>query len=375
MIYFDNAATGGVKPDSVYEGVLNCIKYMSVNAGHSGHRQAVIAEEYVYKTRKLLRDFFGADKSERVIFTKNCTEALNFAILGRLKRGQHVITSCFEHNSVLRPLYNLRNKGVISLSIIKPSGNIILAQDIEKALLENTAMVCLTGASNVTGEINDYEAIGALLQKKNVTFVLDGAQVAGHTDVNMRKHGIDVLCVSGHKGLNAIQGIGALIFNRKTEIFPITFGGSGTESFSLEPSGYPEKLESGTLNLPGIISLMEGILYNQETMSLKQQKLLSLTAKLCTELSLIDGVKLYSHKNPVGIVSFSYKNYASQEVAGVLSTQFDVAVRGGYHCAPLCHEFLKTTASGLVRVSFSEWNSEEEIDYFIASLKKVGQYL
>ena len=242
MIYFDNAATGGVKPKTVYESTANCIKYLSVNAGHSSHKQAVLAEEYVYKTRKLLRDFFGADKSERVIFTKNCTEALNFAIFGLLKHGQNVVTTCFEHNSVLRPLYYLKKKGIITLTVIKPANRIILASDVERALSENTALVCVNGASNVTGEINDYEAIGALLQKKEITFLLDGAQIAGHAEINMRKHGIDVLCVSGHKGLDAIQGIGALIFNRKTKIEPITFGGSGTESFSPEPSGYPEKL-------------------------------------------------------------------------------------------------------------------------------------
>lgn len=375
MIYFDNAATGGVKPRSVYDGTLNCIKYLSANAGHSGHKLAVLAEEYVYKTRKLICEFFGADKYERVIFTKNCTEALNFAIFGIVKPGQHVVTTCFEHNSVLRPLYKLQEQGVISLTIVKPKNNIILASDIECALCDNTALVCVNGASNVTGKINDYEAIGQLLRTKNVIFLLDGAQIAGHTEIDMRRYGIDVLCVSGHKGLNAIQGIGALIFNRKTDIEPITFGGSGTESFSHVPSGYPEKLECGTLNLPGIISLMEGVLYNNENMKEKQRLLLSLTSYLCSGLKCIRGVKLYSEKNPVGIVSFAYKDYASQEVAEVLSTKFDIAVRGGYHCAPLCHEFLKTTANGLIRVSFSEHNTYDEINCFLNALERIPEYL
>ena len=375
MIYFDNSATGGKKPDSVYQSVFNAIKYLSVNAGRSAHRQAIVAEEYLYKTRKLLAEFFGADKYERVIFTKNCTEALNLAIFGLVQRGSNVVTTCFEHNSVLRPLLHLKNKGEISLTVVKPKGDVILESDIAKALTPNTKLVCVTGASNVTGEINDYEAIGALLQKKQITFLLDGAQVAGHAEINMRRHGIDVLCVSGHKGLDAIQGAGALIFNRKTNIMPTQFGGSGTESFSAEPSGYPEKLECGTINLPAVISLLEGVLYNKQNFKNKQVLLLKLTAKLILGLKSIDGVKIYSHKNPIGIVSFSYKDYSSQEVAGVLSERFDIAVRGGYHCAPLMHEFLKTSANGLVRASLSEWNTEQEIEYFLYALKKVPEYL
>lgn len=375
MIYFDNSATGGKKPESVYQSVISTIKYLSVNAGRSAHKQALLAEEYLYKTRKLLAEFFGADKYERVIFTKNCTEALNTAIFGILKPNAHVVTTCFEHNSVLRPLLHLERTGKVSLSIIQPKGDVILASDVQRALTDKTQLVCVNGASNVTGAINDYEAIGALLQERGITFLLDGAQVAGHAEVNMRSQGIDVLCISGHKGLDAIQGVGALIFNRKTNILPTQFGGSGTESFSTIPSGYPEMLECGTLNLPSIISLLEGLLYNQQNFKNKQVAILKLTQKLITRLSEVENVRVYSQKNPIGIVSFSYGNYSSQEVAGILSERFDVAVRGGYHCAPRMHEFLKTTANGLVRASLSEWNTEQEIDYFIYALKRVPEYL
>lgn len=375
MVYFDNAATGGKKPDSVYQSVINAIKYLSVNAGRSAHKQALLAEEYIYKTRKLLVEFFGGDKYERVIFTKNCTEALNIAIFGIIKPGAHVVTTCFEHNSVLRPLLHLEKQGSITLTIVKPKSDVILASDIENALSEKTSLVCVTGASNVTGEINDYEAIGALLQKNGITFLLDGAQVAGHADVNMRKHGIDVLCISGHKGLDSVQGVGALIFNRKTNVAPTHFGGSGTESFSAIPSGYPEMLECGTLNLPAIISLLEGVMYNKQNFKQKQVLLFDLTRKLISALEKVDKIRVYSHKNPIGIVSFSYGEYSSQEVAGVLSERFDIAVRGGYHCAPLMHEFLKTKCNGLVRVSLSEWNNEQEIDYLIYALKKLPEYL
>ena len=376
MIYFDNAATSGSHPESVIEGVVNCIKYLNVNPGRSAHKLSVLAEEKIYKTRKLLRSFFNAEKTERVVFTKNCTEALNVAIFGTVKPGGHVIASVFEHNSVLRPLYALERKGLISLTIVKPqNGNLILASDIERAINEKTYLVCLTAASNVTGETNDYEAIGALLRSKNIIFLLDCAQAAGHLFLDMKKQNIDILCFSGHKGMNAIQGVGVLIFNEKTIVNPLLYGGSGSESFAHLPSGYPELLESGTANLPAIISLYEACFYTSQIFKEKQKYLIKLTSILIEKLSQIKGVKLFSMQNPIGIVSFSYKEYFSQEIAGVLSDKFDIAVRGGFHCAPLTHEYLGTKTNGLVRVSLSQFNREEEIDEFIYAMKNIQTHL
>ena len=376
MIYFDNAATSGSHPESVIEGVVNCIKYLNVNPGRSAHKLSVLAEEKIYKTRKLLRLFFNAEKTERVVFTKNCTEALNVAIFGTVKPGGHVIASVFEHNSVLRPLYALERKGLISLTIVKPqNGNLILASDIERAINEKTYLVCLTAASNVTGETNDYEAIGALLRSKNIIFLLDCAQAAGHLFLDMKKQNIDILCFSGHKGMNAIQGVGVLIFNEKTTVNPLLYGGSGSESFAHLPSGYPELLESGTANLPAIISLYEACFYTSQIFKEKQKYLIKLTSILIEKLSQIKGVKLFSMQNPIGIVSFSYKEYFSQEIAGVLSDKFDIAVRGGFHCSPLTHEYLGTKTNGLVRVSLSQFNREEEIDEFIYAMKNIQTHL
>lgn len=374
MIYFDNAATGGIKPQRVTDSAANAMRYLSVNAGHSGHKRAVIAEEYIYKTRKLLQRFFNAESCERVIFTKNCTEALNTAIFGLIKKGK-VIISAYEHNSVLRPLYRLQRQGKIDLTVIKPRFGAVLKEDILQAIDNNTAAVILNGASNVTGEICDYEAIGGLLKEKNIPFILDGAQVCGHAIVDMKNYNIDVLCFSGHKGMHGIQGSGGLIFNKKTQIEPLMFGGTGTESFSETPSGYPELLECGTQNLPAIISLMEGTLYNLENFKRKQKRIISLTAYAIERLGKTKDVKIYSNRNPVGIVAFSFGDYSSQEVAGVLSEQFDIATRGGYHCAPLCHKFLGTEQNGLVRLSFSEFNTEDEIDLFLSALQKVPSFI
>ncbi|MBR3864322.1 MAG: aminotransferase class V-fold PLP-dependent enzyme [Clostridia bacterium] len=376
MIYFDNSATGYKKPDQVIESTVNALKYLSVNAGRSSHKLSLKGEEFIYKTRKEIANFFGSKFIQRVIFTKNCTEALNIAILGSLTHGDHVITSVYEHNSVLRPLYHLQEKGIITLSIVKPErGNMILESDISKAINPKTKMVCLTSASNVTGEISDYEAIGALLSKKNILFLVDGAQGAGHIHIDVTKHNIDLLCVAGHKGLDATQGVGCLIFNKKVDIKPLTFGGSGSETFAKIPSGYPELLECGTLNLPSIISLYEGVLYTKEILSKKQKHLIKLTGYTIDKLSKIPGVKIYSHQNPIGIVSFSYYDYFSQEIAGVLSDKYDIAVRGGFHCAPLTHEFLNTKERGLVRLSFSQFNTLFEIDQFIYALSNIKEYL
>lgn len=376
MIYFDNSATGYKKPDQVLESTINALKYLNVNPGRSSHKLSVKGEEFIYKTRKEVASFFNSKFTQRVIFTKNCTEALNFAILGSLKQGDHVITTIYEHNSVLRPLYHLESKGIITITIIKPErGTMILESDVNKAITNKTKMVCLTCASNVTGEISDYEAIGALLSKKNILFLVDGAQGAGHVYLDMKKHNIDILCVAGHKGLDAFQGIGCLLFNKKVDISPITFGGSGSETFAKLPSGYPELLECGTHNLASIISLYEGILYTKEIMQKKQKHLIKLTAYTIDKLSKIKGVRVYSYQNPIGIVSFSYYDYFSHEIAGLLSDKFDIAVRGGFHCAPLTHEFLNTKEHGLIRISFSWYNTLFEIDQLIYALQNLREYL
>ena len=190
MIFFDNAATGAIKPNCVYEGAINVMKYLSINAGRGSYRLALYAEELIYKTRKEICSFFNGYSPERVIFTKNCTEALNVAIFGTLKKGGHVIASAYEHNSVLRPLYNLQDKGLITLTIVKPQNGAVLKEDILNAITPKTYLVCLTGASNVTGEINDYEAIGSLLKQKGILFLVDGAQIAGHAFIDLKEQNI-----------------------------------------------------------------------------------------------------------------------------------------------------------------------------------------
>lgn len=376
MIYFDNAATGGYKPSAVLNKIHYVLKNLNANPGRSGHKLSKIGAEIIYNTRKKLSTFFNNEQVDRVIFTKNCSEALNTAIYGLVKQGDHVITTVTEHNSVLRPLFTLEKQGVITLSIVKPfNGAFITKYDIEKAFTKNTKLVIVNYASNVTGALNDVDGIGAFLKDKNATFLVDGAQACGHVKIDMKNSGIDALCVAGHKGLYAIFGSGALIFNAKTEIIDSFQGGTGTETFNLEqPVFYPERLEYGTLNLPAVYSLYEGVNYIENAVDSIGKRLLLDTDYIISELKTLNGVKVYSNKNECGIVSFSLFNLPSTTVSEILSSKYSICVRGGFHCAPLLHKFLNTEDSGLIRVSLCPHNTREQMNTLISAVKEILSY-
>ncbi len=373
MIYLDNAATGGFKPPCVTDNVYSVIKYLNANVGRSGHRLSKTASDRVYSCRKKLCGFFGAESPARVIFTKNCTESLNIAIHGSIKGGT-VITSTLEHNSVLRPLFTLEKKGVIQLKIIEPENKrFITLSDIENNFSKDVSAVCLTAVSNVTGEKSQITQIGKFLKDTNALFIVDGAQASGHIELNLKKQNIDLLAVAGHKGLYSIQGVGALILSKNANPDAIYQGGTGTESFNtFQPDCYPEKLESGTLNLPAICSLEEGATYAENNMVFSANELLNYTEYLISNLEKINGVKVYSNKNEFGIVSFAIENFPSIEVSEILSAKYDIAVRGGFHCAPLIHKMLKTDSDGLVRVSACIHNTKRELNALISAVEEIS---
>ncbi len=370
MIYFDNSATGGFKPRSVTDTVENVVRYLSANPGRSGHRLSVTGANIVYDTRKVLGDFFNANP-DRVIFTKNCTEALNTAILGTVKPYGHVITTCLEHNSVLRPLYHLNHLGLISLTIVCPKNNDYITA-IKEAVTDKTYMIITTSVSNVTGESLDIDAIGKIAKEKNLLYLIDGAQGGGHIPLKL-KDGISMIAVAGHKGLYGIMGSGALIINENVDISPLTFGGTGTETFNTnQPENLPEKLESGTLNLPAIASLFEGVRYVKNNFESFSEILVKRTDKVISMLKEIKNITVYSQKNPAGIVSFKLDNSDSIEVSEILNNDYDIAVRGGYHCAPLIHKRLLTENCGLIRASFSVENSDREIAFFLNAISAIA---
>lgn len=361
MIYFDNAATGGRKPPTVQNAVMAALKHCA-NPGRSGHRLSVAFAEEVYRCRCALSDYFHGYGAERVIFTKNCTEALNIAIFSAVGQG-HAVTTVLEHNSVLRPLAQLGNVSVCPLTEEK-----LDPQHLVSLCRADTKAVIVTLASNVTGYAPDIATIRSLLPK-DVLLICDGAQACGHVDIDIRELGIDALAVAGHKGMCGIQGSGALLFSERFDPAPLLFGGTGTESFSaLMPDYYPERLEAGTLNYPAIAALHEGVLYLKENTTRIRATVFAHTKRLIDGLSALP-VTVYSRPNPYGIVSFSNENKQSEQIAFELSEHYDIAVRGGLHCAPLIHRAIDRTEGGSVRVSVSEWNTAREIDRLLAALK------
>ena len=372
MIYLDNAATGGFKPASVQSAVLASMR-MCANPGRSGHRLSLALAEHVLACRNLLSELFDGYGYERVVFTRSCTEALNYAILGTLKQGDHVVVTAFEHNSVIRPLEHLKKTAGVEYDVAPLSENGKCSPEAIAALVkENTRAVCVTSASNVTGETPDLPAIRKLLPER-VLFFADGAQGAGHVAISMRKSGIDALALAGHKGLHAIQGAGALLFSERLSPEPVLFGGTGSESFNPDmPAFYPDRLESGTISYPAVCSLFEGALVVKSRRAEGAKELLRMTAALSSALKALPAYRAYFSPNPGGIAAFSHERIPSEELAGILSERFDIAVRGGLHCAPLAHKALGTFPDGLVRASFSPYQSMREVNALVGALKKIG---
>ena len=370
MIYFDNAATGGRKPDCVLDAVHSAVQ-VCANPGRSGHKLAISCANVVQECRNELNYYFNGYGFDRCVFTKNCTEALNIALLGVLENGDHVVTTCLEHNSVLRPLHALRTRGVITYDVCPLGDGGVNENDLLALIKPNTKAAVVTACANVTGRMPDLNAIRQALPK-HVLLIVDGAQGAGHLPIDMQATGIDALAVAGHKGVFGIQGSGALLFSERIDPKPITFGGTGSMSILLNsPDFYPDKLETGTLSFPAVFSLLEGVRYLKRNQIEIFKKLRAMTEYCLGGLQYLNEYQVYSSPNTAGIVAFRHKRKQSEIVAQILSDEYDIAVRGGLHCAPLYHEALGTLDFGLVRASFSHFNSFKEIDVLLNALSKI----
>ncbi len=370
MIYLDHAATEGEKPAAVRNAVLAAMR-MCANPGRSGHRLSVAQSEHVLACRELLSALFSGYGYERVVFMRSCTEALNLALLGTLRAGDHAVISALEHNSVIRPLEHLKRTAGVSYDVLYPNKNGELTADmVASSVTKRTKLVCITAASNVTGYAPPLAEIGAALPEE-VLFVVDGAQGAGHLPIDMKGARIDALAIAGHKGMHAIQGAAALLFSERMSPEPLLFGGTGSVSYDAAmPDFYPDRLEAGTLSYPAVCSLFEGALLVQAHGEEDGRALLALTAEVIAGLEKL-GYVPYSRPNRSGIVSFRHRALDSEEVAGILSERFDIAVRGGLHCAPLAHKALGTFPSGLVRASFSSKQTMREGKALLAALGKI----
>ena len=384
MIYLDHAATSFPKPESALLGMDAFVRSSAANPGRSGHRRAIAAEAMIDETRRLLARLFGFSRPERVIFTLNATDALNMAIKGVLRSGDHAITSELEHNSISRPLNQLERAGVITLTRLPAEGNhIIDPNDVARAFKPSTRLVALTHASNVTGTIQEISTIGPLVRERNAFFLVDASQSAGVIPIAIEKDCVDLLAFTGHKALLGPTGTGGLVVGERVEVSPWREGGTGGDSSSpVQPSELPHRLEGGTPNVFGIAGLREGVrlLLNRGVESV-----------LAHERSLI-GEFYNGLKNPgrfswygadriiaeqqgegrVGLVGINLPGLSPAELAAILDERFDIAVRAGLHCAPYAHKHLGTFPEGIVRFSVGILTTAEDVRQAASALNEIA---
>ncbi|MFA5449321.1 MAG: aminotransferase class V-fold PLP-dependent enzyme [Clostridia bacterium] len=352
--YLDNAATSRYKPRAVIRAVNKHLKH-SANPGRGGHRDSISAGLTLELAREQIRRLVGEGE---VILTKSCTEALNIAIFGIEPKGE-VITSVFEHNSVLRPLYHLSEKKQIRLKFVKPFSNIITAKEVSKLITEDTSLIVLGEMSNVTGALHEVAEIGMLAREKSIVTIIDAAQSLGHTSSDYTN--MDIIAASGHKGLHSPQGTGFLFFRENIKLQPLIYGGTGTKSkMTKQPLEPPEAFESGTVNTLGFAGLAAGIEWSLAHQKKINAKIHTLSRLLIENLRKVNGVALYTD-NYNGVVSFNLKNMPSTEVASKLDADYGIAVRSGLHCAPLAHRHLGTISQGTVRASVGYNNTASDI--------------
>ncbi len=379
IIYFDNAATSWPKPEGVHKAMDSFMRQVGANPGRSGHSRSIEAGRIVYETREAVAGFFGLKDSSRVIFAANATHALNIAFKGLLKKGDHVITSSVEHNSVMRPLRHLEKSINIKITVIPCANDGTLSADsLARYIRKNTKLVVVTHASNVIGTLIPIREIGRICHRHNVLFLVDTAQTAGTIPLDMTKDNIDLLAFTGHKGLMGPQGIGGLCLNKAIELAPLMQGGTGSNSESETHPGFlPDKLESGTLNTVGIAGLGAGIKFIQEQGIDKiREHEKGLIQRLLTGLSTIKGIKIYGprHSNKqIAVVSFNIRGIKPCDLGYALDRQYGIMTRVGLHCAPSAHKTMRTFPQGTVRLSLSYFNTSREVDSLLKALTRIAR--
>lgn len=377
MIYLDNAATTSPKPESVIREVSNALRYYSANPGRGGHTPSLKAAQAVYKTRTLVKDLFRVSSEENVIFTSGCTHSLNTVIKSVLKKGDHAVISSMEHNAVLRPLYRLKEKGWIDYTVAKviPGDNNATVNAFRDAINSRTRLIVCTHASNVFGIRLPVERICALAHSYGILFCLDAAQSAGVIPIDLEENPYDLVCCAGHKGLYGPTGIGLLLVNTNVLLNPLTEGGTGSNSMNPSmPEFYPDRLECGTLNIPGICGLGAGIRFiHHHGIDKIHHHESRLIQKLYHELSAIPEVELYTDDPGIvptaPVLSFNIKDQESEIVSEYLSKRYRIAVRAGLHCAPLAHRMMGTLDRGTVRIAPSLFTKDEDIRILKIAIK------
>lgn len=367
MIYLDNAATSWPKPPGVIEAVQHYFDRVGASPGRSGHRPSLAAGRIVENTRLGLGELLGVTDPSRIAFTHNATDSLNMAIHGLIHAGDHVISSVMEHNSVLRPLTRMAREERISLTLVKArEDGKVLSEFISRAITPETSTVVLTHASNVTGTLNPLEEIGSMLSACGIRFVVDAAQTAGLVPMDLEDLPIDVLAVSGHKGLLGPQGTGAIYVRPGIDLGYWREGGTGNQShITIHPEAMPERLEAGTPNTPGLAGLGAGIEYLLEVgVGEVRRRECALVDLLIDGLSPLPGLRVLgpsSSEERSGVVSITVAGRDPADMAYALDSGFDIMVRPGIHCAPEAHRSLGTYPEGALRLSPGPFTTEEEV--------------
>ncbi|WP_312832269.1 aminotransferase class V-fold PLP-dependent enzyme [Sedimentibacter saalensis] len=378
MIYLDNAATTYPKPKSVYKNVMDAMTKYGANPGRGSHAMAIEGARVIYETRELLAELFNLDDPMKVILTFNATDGLNMAIKGILRPGDHVVTTAMEHNSVLRPIKELENIGVENTIVSCSHEGKINVEDIEAAIKTNTRMVVTTHVSNLTGTIFPIEKIGEMCKRRNVLYLVDGSQSAGVLEIDMQKQHIDFLAVPGHKGLLGPQGTGALLINSDAEIKELKEGGTGSESSNPhQPNFYPDKLEAGTHNLPGIAGLNAGLKYilSKGTKSILSHEK-NILETFINEMRKNPKIVIYGPEDindRSGVVPVNIAGMDSSEVAYILDTEYNIAVRPGLHCAPLAHKTIGTENIGAVRFGIGPFTKRSDVIAAVKALNEISE--
>lgn len=376
MIYFDNSATTNPKPPIVISRANRAMIQNSFNSGRGGYKESVLTSELIFDTREKAAKMFGFP-SQNIIFTPNCTAALNLAIKGSVRQGDHIIISNLEHNAVLRPVASLAQKGIITYDTADFSYD---AEQTVKSFVnlikpETKVIVCMH-ASNVFGCVFPIKEIGEEAKKRGIRFIVDAAQTAGVIDIDGKRDNIDILCMPGHKGLYGPMGTGIMALADNVSLDTIIEGGTGSASLNLnQPDFTPDRFESGTLNNSGIIGLGAGVDFvSNHGINKIYDHELSLVNMLYSHMEKNPKVLLYTPKpvkfEAAPILSFNYADYSSEKTASLLADR-GIAVRAGYHCSMLAHQSFKTTDRGTVRISPSVFSKRRECEIFLNYLKKL----
>jgi len=377
--YLDNAATSFPKPEQVYRAIDNTLRNVGGSPGRGSHRRALEASRILFHTREKLAQLLNVEDPQQIVFTSNATEALNLALKGLLRPGDHVITTTMEHNSVLRPLKFLEGRRAVSRTVVPCSNRGVPDLDyLAEAIRPNTRAIVTTHASNVIGTIMPVQEIRRIIGDRPILLILDAAQTVGTLPIDMKELGVDLLAASGHKGLLGPQGTGFLYIRKDLVLDPLIEGGTGSHSSQEEqPSELPERYESGTQNTPGIAGLGAGI----EFLLREGLQLVWSHKRHLTQLALkalqeeITRIRLYGPLDPdsqVAVISFNLEGYDPAELGFLLDEEFDIQVRSGLHCAPLAHQTIGTFPQGTVRISFGYFNSQDDIGQLIEALKRLS---